>query len=261
MPETTSVQGDTATYTQARYGGMVAVTKDMRMFDLYDQIESLVRSAADDAFHKIDQSMADVLTNGFSAANYTDVYGISVSAAGPDALALFSAAHTNNINANTFRNLLRWPVGTNNPPLSREAAVQGIVDGLNYLDPVSKNRPVKLDTLLVAPVNWDLAERIINSEKISGSAENDTNVALKGRLAIKVWEKMTTRTGGTDTSAYWFLYDSKRVGETLKALFAERPSLDPPEQAYKNKNWNYSCDFYYALGRGFMPYLWGSTAA
>ena len=261
LPTASSVQGDSATYTQQRYGGIVSVTKDMRIFDLHDQIESIVRSATDDAFHKIDQSMADVLTNGFSSSNYTDVYGQSVAATGPDALALFSASHTNNLNSTTFRNLMRYPVGTDNPILSREAVVQAVIDGMNYVDPVSKNRPVKLDTLLVAPANWDNAIRIVESDKISGSAENDTNVSIKNHLKIKVWEKLTTRTGGTDTSAYWFMFDSKKVGESLMALFRERPSLDAPEQVYKNKNWDYSIDFYYALGRGYMSYVRGSTGA
>ena len=257
LPEASSVQGDTATYTQSRYGGLVNITKDMRIFDLWDQMDSLVQSAADDAFHKIDQSMADVLTNGFSSSAYTDVYGASVAATGPDGLALFSASHTNNVNANTYRNLIRYN-GSNSPILSREAVNSAIVDALNHLDAVNKNRPVKLDTLLVAPANWDLAVRIAESEKIPGSAENDTNMWIKGRVKVKAWEKMTTRTGGTDSSAYWFMFDSKKVGESLKALFRERPSMDPPEQVYKNKNWQYSIDYYYALGRGLPAYVWGS---
>lgn len=258
LPSVSSLQGDTVTYTQNRYGGIVSVTKDMRIFDLHDQIESIVRSAADDAFHKIDQSMADVLGNGFSSSNYTDVYGDSVASTAPDGVALFSASHTNNQNSDTFRNLIRYPVGTNNPALSREAAVQAVVDGMNHLDAVGVNRPVKLDTLLVAPANWDLGMRIIESDRISGSAENDTNLALKGRLKLMVWEKLQTRTGGTDTSAYWYMFDSKKVGESLKALFRERPSLDAPEQVYKNKNWDWSLDYYYALGRGLPAFVFGS---
>lgn len=257
LPVASSVQGDSATYTQSRYGGLVSVTKDMRLFDLYDAIEGIVRSAADDAFHKVDQSMADLLTNGFSASNYTDVYGQSVAATGPDGLALFSASHSNNINANVFRNLIRYN-GSNSPILSREAVVSAIVDAMNHLDAVNKNRPVKLDTLIVAPANWDLAMRIVESDKVSGSAENDTNMTLRGRIKVLSWEKLTTRSGGTDTSAYWFMADSKKVGESLKALFRERPSLDPPEQVYKNKNWDYSVDYYYALGRGLPAYTWGS---
>ena len=33
LPSATVVEGDSVTWTQARYGGMVSVTKDMRMFD------------------------------------------------------------------------------------------------------------------------------------------------------------------------------------------------------------------------------------
>lgn len=258
LPTATVVEGDSITYTQSRYGGMVSVTKDMRMFDLYDQIESLVKSAADDAFQKVDQSMADVLTNGFSSANYTDVYGESVAATGPDGLALFSASHSNNINANVFRNLIRYQ-GVNNPILSREAVVQARVDAATYLDPTGHNRPINLDTILVAPSKEDEANRIFQSDKISGSFENDTN-PLKGKVKVITWEKLQTRTGGTDTSSYWFMYDSRKVGESLKALFAEKPSLDAPEQVYKNKNWDYTVDFYYTLGRGFPAYVWGSNA-
>lgn len=259
LPSTSLVQGDSVTYTQARYGGIVSVTKDMRLFDLYEQIESLVRSATDDAFHKIDQSMADVLLNGFSASNYTDVYGASVSAVGPDSLALFSASHTTPINGNTFRNLIRYN-SANNPVLSREAIVQARVDAMTYKDPTGHNRPINLDTILVAPGKEDEVLRIINSSQISGSAENDTN-PLKGKLKVKVWEKLQTRTDGTDTSAYWFMYDSKRVSESLKAKFREKPTLDAPEQVYKNKNWDYSIDYYYALGKGLPAYIWGSNAS
>lgn len=259
LPTATVVEGDSITYTQVRYGGIVSVTKDMRMFDLYDQIEKIVKSAAEDAFQKVDQSMADVLTNGFSSANYTDVFGESVSATGPDGLAVFSASHSNNINANTFRNLIRYN-GANNPVFSREAVIQARIDAATYQDPTGHNRPVNLDTVLVAPAKYDEAMRIVESSQISGNADNDVN-PLKGQVKVMQWEKLQTRTGGTDTSAYWFMYDSRKVGESLKALFAERPSLDAPEQVYKNKNWDYSVDFYYTLGRGFPAYVWGSNAS
>lgn len=257
LPSSTIVQGDTITYTQSRYGGIVSVTKDMRKFDLYDQIDSIVRSATEDAFYKIDQSMADVLLYGFSASNYTDVYGASVSAVGPDALALFSASHSNNINSNVFRNLIYY--STVNPALSREAVVDTIRRGRIHKDPTGHSRPVKLDVLLVAPSKEDEALRIINTEKLPGEFINDTNMYLNGKVRVQVWEKLETRSDGTDTSAYWFMYDSKKVGESLKALFAERPSLDAPEQVYKNKNWDYSIDFYYAIGRGYPAYIWGSN--
>ena len=186
------------------------------------------------------------------------MYGESVASTCTDGLAIFSASHTNNINSNTFRNLIRYN-SANNPVISREAIVKARVDAMIYRDPTLHNRPIILDTLLVAPEKEDEALRIINSSQISGAADNDVN-PLKGKVKVVPWAKLQTRTGGTDTSAYWFMYDSKRVAESLQALFAERPSLDAPEQVYKNKNWDYTVDFYYTIGRGFPAYVWGSTA-
>jgi len=256
LPKLTGEEGDSITYTQQYYGAIVGVTKKMRKFDLYDQISQLPKTLADDAFDKIDQSLADVLLNGFSASNYTDVYGVSVSAVGPDGLALFSTSHTNNLNSNTFSNII-----TSNPVLSRTAIVTARKQGLVHKDPNGINRPINLDTLVVAPSNEDLAERILYSQLMSGTGNNDIN-ALKGKIkTVIVWPRLETRTGGTDTSAYWFMLDSSKVGESLNCLFAERPSLDAPEEIYQNKNWDYSCDFYYAIGKGYPAYVFGSNAS
>jgi hypothetical protein len=199
-----------------------------------------------------------VLLFGFSASSYTSVYGTAgTSAASVDGVALFSVSHTNNINSNVFNNLITY--GTVNPVLSREAVAATIKLGRIHKDPNGHSRPVMFDTLLVPPSLEDQALIIVNTEKLPGGFENDTNMYLKGKLKVQVWEKLETRSDGTDTSAYWFMYDSKKVGETLKALFAERPALDAPEQIYKNKNWDYSIDFYYALGLGYAPFIWGSN--
>src|SRR3990167_3290101 len=260
LPRLTSAQGDTATWTQSRYGAIAPVTKDMRKFDLYDKIEEMVATLTEDAWQKVDQSLADVLTNGFSSSNYTDVYGASVAATTPDGVALFSASHSNNLNSTTFRNLIRNAAGTANPIFSREALVQARIDAFNHQDANGVNRPIELDLLIVSPALEDEAMRVLTSDRISGSAENDAN-PLKGRMKVKTWSRLTTRTGGTDTSAYWFLANSKKVKKALRALFAERPSLDAPEQVYANKDWEYSLDYYYAIGRAFPAYIWGSTGA
>ena len=258
LPKVNSEEGDTITWTQEYYGAIASITKKMRKFDLYDQMTSLVKSLTTDAFDKIDQSLADVLGNGFSSSNYTDVYGVSVSAVGPDALALFSASHSNNINSNVFSNKITD--ATVNPVLSRAALVAARKQGLTHKDPNGVIRPVMLDTLIVAPTNEDLAERLLYSELIPGVANNDIN-ALKGKVkTLIVWERLETRTGGTDTSAYWYMADSSKVGESLQCLFAERPSLDAPDEVYTNKNWDYSLDFYYAIGRGYPAYVFGSNA-
>jgi len=255
LPSITSEQGDTITWTQRYFGAIAPVTKQMRKFDLYNQIETLIKSLPDDAFNKVDQSLADVLLYGW-ATSYTDVYGKAVSAVGPDAACLFTASHTNNINATVFSNVI-----TSNPVLSRAAIVTARRLGLIHQDPNGIIRPVNLDTIVVAPSNEDLVERILLSTSMSGTANNDIN-PLKGKIKnVIVWERLETRSDATDTSAYWFMLDSSQVGETLNCLFSERPSLDAPEEVYENKNWEYSLDFFYALGIGYPAYIFGSNAS
>ena len=259
FPKVTSEEGDNVTYTQAQYGIQVDVTKKMRKFDLYTQIESLVKSVADDAFDKIDQSLADRILGGFGAT-YTDPYGDSQSGNGPDAVTLFSSAHTNNLTSNQEGNLVTDSAGTTNPALSRDAIVWTRALGLQHQDPHNLIRPIHLDTLIVSPKNEDLARRIIESEGMSGTANNDSN-PLRGRMNLIVWPRLNINSAGTDTSDYWFMYDSQKVGETLKVLFSERPSLDAPEVVYSNKNWEYTLDYFYTLGTGYPLYIWGTTGA
>ena len=256
LPRINSEEGDTITWTQDYYGAIFGVTKKMRKFDLHDQISQLPKTLVEDAFDKIEQSLADVLLNGFSASNYADVYGQSVSAVGPDGLALFSTVHSNNINGNTFSNII-----TSNPALSRQAIITARTQGRTHKDPNGIKRPINLDTLIVPVALEDVAERLLNSDLLPGSSYNDVN-SLKGKVTtLIVWECLDTRTDGTDTSAYWFMADSSKVGESLQCLFSERPTLDAPDEIYSNKNWDYSCDFYYAIGRGYPAYIFGSNAS
>lgn len=257
LPKVNTNEGDSITYTQRYFGAIFEVTKAMRMFDLYDKIMSLPKSLADDAWDKIDQSMADVLLYGTSSS-YTDVYGGTVSSVGPDAKVLFYALHDFNVGSRTYSNVITD--GTNsNPALSREAVVRTRAIAARYRDAAGLVRPVMLDTLIVSPENEDLAERIVYSNQINNSQDNDTN-GLKGKInKIIVWPRLSVRSDGTDTSAYWFLADSRKVGESLRALFAERPSLDAPEQVYDSKNWEYSLDYFYAIGIGHPAYIFGST--
>ena len=255
LPTATSKEGDSIIYTQSRFGGLASVTKDMRKFDLHNKIESEVKNLTDDAFDSIDQSMSDVLLNGW-ATTYTDVYGATVTAVWPDGLALFSAAHTNGSTDTTYSNIMND--GSNsNPVLSRAAVVAERAAGRKYTDPNGIHRPIKLDTLYVWPDLEDLALRIVESSNMQGNDFNDTNGNLKS-INVVVWDRLGSSSAGTDTSAYWFMADSRQVDESLKAIFAQRPMLESPEVVYKNKNWDYSLDFYYTLGRGFAPYIRGS---
>ncbi|MFA6358824.1 MAG: hypothetical protein WCY09_09240 [Candidatus Omnitrophota bacterium] len=255
LPKINAKEGDTITFTQEYFGGQVDITKAMRKFDLHNQINSIVTSVTEDAFDKVDQSLADRLLFGWSTT-YTDVYGDTVAAVGPDSLALFSASHSNPITSAVFSNIISDGTNTN-PPLSRQAIVYMRAQGFKHKDPNNLTRSINYDTVVYGPDLEDLADRILNSEYLPGSANNDRN-PLKGKVKGKMWARLGTASDGTDTGAYWFMYDSTGVGESLQCLFAERPSLDAPEVVYENKNWEYSLDFFYTIGVGYPAYVSGS---
>lgn len=256
-PRVTASEGDSISYTQRQFGEIVAVTKTLRKFDRWDQIEDLVRSATDSSFSDIDQSYADALLYGWSTS-YTDVWGDAVSGAGPDGLSLFHTAHTNNLSSRTFRNQIKDSAGNENASFERDPIVTARKDARVYRDAQGKNRPIRLDTLVVAPNLEDFAYRIVNSTNISGSPNNDIN-PLKGSIKeIIVWEKLEARSDGTDTKAYWFMADSSKVKNSLKALYAQKPMMQAPELVHDTQDWDYVLDAYYALGLGFPIYIWGS---
>ena len=256
FPNITGVEGDTATWTQAHYGGLVSVSKDMRKFDLYDKIKGIAKSITSEAFDKIDQSLADVLIHG-QDTSYTDVYSETVSSICPDSKELFDDGHSSPAGSETFDNVITD--GTNqNPVLSRAAIVNMRNIGLTYKDPVGLNRPINYDTLIYCPALEDQAMRIVNSSMLPGTANNDVN-PVKGWIKNMImWPRLQTASDSTDASAYWFLADSSKMKDVLKCIFAERPSLDSPDVVYKNKNWDYSLDFYYSIGRGYPAGIAGS---
>ncbi len=252
LPHVTGVEGDSASWTQAYYGAIVDVTKKMRKFDLHDKIIGRVKSVSVEAFDKVDQSLADVLIHGQSGDTYVDVYGETVGALCPDGMRLFDGEHDSPSGSTTFANGITD--GTNeNPALSREAIVYMRRVGLTSKNPNGLVYPINFDTLLVPPALEDLALRLVNTDRMPGSANNDIN-PLRGWIKnVVVWPRLQTAADSTDGSAFWYLYDSSMVKDVLKCLFSERPSIDAPEVVYENKNWEYSLDFFYTIGRGY-PY-------
>lgn len=261
FPAATSAQGDSITATQRRYGGRVSITKDMRKFERYGEMDRLVKSNAEYAMNRIDQSMADLLLGGFGTS-YTDIYGNTQSSAAPDGVALFSASHSNNQNATTQRNLIRNAAGTANPDLARATIVKARSDAKAHKDANGVNRDMNLDRLIVAPTQEDLAERLVMSSGPAGTPNVDINPLKSSVNNILVWPRLETRGyDATDTSLYWFMADSSTIKDALHAPFAQEPVMSGASEVHDSLNWEYVIDSYYTLFVGDPFGIWGSTSA
>lgn len=261
LPVSSSVEGDSVTATQKRFGGRVSITKDMRMFERYDQMQELVRSSVDFAFNQVDQSQADMLTNGFTSTSFVDIYGDTQANTSPDGVVFFSASHSNNQNGGLATNLIVDSASTANPALGRDAIVTTRTAGKKHKDPNSTNRPINLNQLIVSATNEDLAERVVFSSGVQGTPNVDLN-PLKSKVSnILVWSRLDVRGDSTNTSAYWFMADPKNIKSTLKSPFAQKPQMGGATQVHDSLNWEYPIDSYYVMFIG-QPYnMFGATGA
>jgi hypothetical protein len=224
-------------------------------------MDRLVKSNAEYAMNRIDQSMADLILGGFGTS-YTDIYGNTQTSTSPDGVALFSASHTNNQNADTQRNLIRNAAGTANPDLARATIVKARSDAKSHQDANGVNRDMNLDRLIVAPTQEDLAERLVMSSGPAGTPNVDINPLKSSVNNILVWPRLETRGyDATDTSLYWFMADSSTVKDALHAPFAQQPMMSGASEVHDSLNWEYVIDSYYVLFVGDPFGIWGSTSA
>lgn len=256
-PSIVGAQGDGIVFTQAHYAGRVDVTKDLRLFNRYEEeIPMIVNTAVDACFDNLDQNYADVLLNGWSTT-YTNVYGDVVSNVGPDGKVLIASNHSvSTAPGYVFDN--RATDGTNvDPKLSRDAVVATKARALKYTDPGNIKRPIMLDTLVVSPDLEDLAWRIVKTDGIAGTPNRDTNAYLGG-MKILTWERLGATGQGVDTSAYWFMVDSSRIKQGLRSYFRQRPKIGPEREFGPDETWTYLVDYYNATGFSTPNFIFGS---
>lgn len=261
FPSLNTEEGDSISLTQKQYADRIGVTKRMRMFERYDQIQPLVKSLADGFFDAIDQAHADLLTNGFAGSSFTDVFGQTQSNLAADGVVLFSASHTNNHNATTFSNLIANAAGTTNPALDRDPIVATVALGRKYRDPNRLNRPIKYDRLYVSATKHDIAQRIVYSQGVQGTPNVDSNPLRSDVNALQLWSRLDLDAGGNDRSARWFMVDSKNVKQSLRSPFAQRPMVWAPEEVNDSKTWEYTADAFFSMGADHPKNVAGSTGA
>jgi len=120
------------------------------------------------------------LNNGFSSA-FT----------GADALSLFNASHVL-VGGGTYRN---QPATASD--LTMTAIETAITDIMDWVDDQSLKIKVMPKVLIVPTALWAVAEKVMNTDRAVGSADNDLNV-VRGKMSIIVSPWLT------DTDA-WFI--------------------------------------------------------
>lgn len=249
-PDANPWDSTTFTMTKYKYGAKVVITEEMKKYNEIGSMKERIRSIVDEWMEMIEQSLADILLNWFSTSPYTDVFGKTTGAVGQAGRALFNSTDNNIITVGA----------TTNPNLCSQALDAAYVMGATRKNTLGQYKSIKYDTLLVSPALRGTAEVLVNSEKLPWGNDNAINVN-RWRYKIVESPRLSLRSDGTDTSAYWFVFDSRKIKNQLKVKWAKKPELKAVGEVIFDANEVHRFSFWYSRGFLNFNYIAWSTGA
>lgn len=214
------------TYTHNAFTQGFMVTREMYDDEQYRVLDKLPQAMARSGRAKVEKDAISFLTNGFTTAIYDSKY-------------LFANDHPLLDSASVGDNLTTGALTADN----LKAAILLMQQTPDEAGVIAQYMPTKL---IVPPALEDVAIRITQSDKVTGSANNDTNKYLnKYGLEIVVLPFLSAAAGGSDTA--WYLMDGSR--HELNFFWRVRPEF----------KWHEDYDTFVAKYRGYMRYSYGCS--
>lgn len=226
--------------THTEFGMGFEVTQTALEDDRYDQLKKYAMWLAFSSGYVQEKRAANVKNNGFT----TELTA--------DGLSLFNTAHILAGSGGTFRN---------RPSAEVDLSWTALRDAIIDLETETKHDSGQLagsvsDLVLEVPPQLEMiADRIVNSTNLPGSADNDRN-SIKARRNIKIIVNKLL----TDPDA-WFLFASSKDMHGLRCYERVPVTQDEPMTDARTKNRLYTVRFrqsWYAL---FPQNSWGTSGA
>lgn len=246
----TALQGYTINYRQEEIALEVDITKHMRKFDKYDEINKLVRGNKRSTIRRIEQDVAAPLSYAWSTS-YTNLDGETVQTTAPDGLALIDNAHTPNGTSDTYSNEL-----TGNHAQISQTTLENLLElGNGFLDEADgRSVPGVFNTIITGmhtPTKHEV-KRILMSIQAPGSDLNDVNVN-KGDFNHLIVPYMdftsATETRDADKAKYCFVAN---IGDAdingFRLEVSEQPKLETPSEVFESSIWQFMSTGMYDRG-------------
>src|SRR3990167_573533 len=249
-PYTTDVlmPGYQRTVSHTEFGLGLEVTQTALEDDRYDQLKKYAMWLSLAAGYVLETRGANIFNNGFAASGTAST---DANATCADGISLFNVAHTL-VRGGTFRNR-----PSSDLDLSWNALRDAIADLATETKHDSGQIAVASEKLIlyVPPALEMLADRIVNSNGLPGSADNDRN-SIKSRRDISILVNPLL----TDTDA-WFLVSANKDMHGVKAyervpITQEAPSTDP-----RTRSRLYPVRFRYSFYADIAQNSWGTAGA
>jgi phage major head subunit gpT-like protein len=213
------------TYVHEAFTQGFMIGRELYDDDQYRQMNKMPAAMARSGRAKVEKDAALYLKNAFT----TNIY---------DGVPLFSEAHPLVDNATVL--------GKNRiyGALTAETLKLGLQMMQEIPDEAGNLTQFRVTKLIVPPALLDTAIRITQSEKVSGSNDNDTNKYLNSYgIEIVPLAYLGAAAGGSDTQ--WFLQDGSR--HELNFFWRKKPEF----------KWEEDFDTFAAKYRGYMRYSYG----
>ena len=244
------LQGFDQTYTQKKYGDGLKITDQLWKFGIQVRnITSITESLRDSMTEKVEEDAADMLNNSFGTS-YVDAENQTISTAGGDSVAYFSASHTREDGGTAWSN--RITDGTTvNMDFEYDALKALRKTAAAVVSPRGQKMMVEPDTLICkygSSVHDKYEELMgaIDRNRIPGGDENDgaAKVGLPKLILVKF----------LDNDAYYFTFDSSMKNDKygLQWRWSQRPKLDAPKLVYDTDLYKRKATMFYDRGANDM---------
>ena len=243
-------QGYTKNFNQAEIALQVDVTKQMRMFDKYDEIYRRMRLMGKSAERRMELDLASLLSYAWSSS-YTNLDGETVTTTTPDGNTLIDPTHACNESSNTYSN----EIGT-----THTAFDQNVLEKLeelfnNFLDESDgRNVPIGPDTIITgrhAPT-VHAVKRVMASEYYTENANNSANSAKNSYSHLVVpFLDYNAQTEVRDSNKYRYCFLAALKDKDVNRFLVEMSQdvrFEPPEQVFESSTWEFLTTALYDFG-------------
>jgi len=243
-------QGYTSTFTQAEIALQADVTKGLRKFDKYGEINKRMRGMARGAERRMELDVAAHYSYAW-ATSYTNIDGETVSTAAPDGLALMSPSHTVNGGSDTYST----EIDTTHDEFSADVLerMEEIANG--FLDDSDgRGIPGDCNTIITgrhAPTR-NTVTRLLSSELLAGTANNDkNNYRASYRHIVVPFLDYNMQTEQRDSTKAKYAFIAHLGSEDYTGLLVEVSQdimFEAPTNVTASSTWEYLTTAYYDLG-------------
>lgn len=249
------VQNYSKIITKYRVGLEAEITWEMRTYDKYREIKRVLTGLGEATAQRMELDLTHRFTFGW-ATSYTDLDGTTVATTVGDGLALFSASHTVQGSATTYRNYV-----ANNPAFSR-TALEGAetLFSSQMIDSQGNKVVVKPDTIVSSddPNTVNTIKEFLKStarpDAVQANPYNSgtENVYRSKYRHVELPYLATTATGAYDSTKakYFFLVaiaHTDAIVEISENPHMVSPSVGSNAEDFDNDDWKFKSSAAYGI--------------